>query len=448
MHTSQHLPKSSSVLTLLLAAALAACSTLQEPTIRIEDRSNDVVAALGENAAVGTKATACGATLCSGAQATPITAEEVERFFVRYMANGRSNVEMQYLLSNSKSEAYASGEYRDNGVHMSTVSLYEVPAKIRLQTDDLKELGRRWLFIHESQHGLILPYLVPKEPPRHVPIATWVQFRLVQQTHENAADARAITRIGKIDGREGASKLAAAIIEFRDADGPGHQTQCAIRAVVAALNDHPELVAGDVDEFRFVLSTAERCATETVSLSLGENIGANGSTAIMRMPAVLETLAKINIALERVASDYETGRFPNTAASIHFGTAYSTSSPEDYHFYVGADNLIARDAALGGEGARGKKDLEEAMRAPGSPERLFAVEGVKKLGNLTVERLSDTEIVFKRFVDYFAGSSHERRARAHSIIADVIKNIDPRELLDALYTEVNRRLMFELGDPE
>jgi hypothetical protein len=47
-----------------------------------------------------------------------------------------------------------------------------------------------------------------------------------------------------------------------------------------------------------------------------------------------------------------------------------------------------------------------------------------------------------------AGTSHERRARAHNIIADVIKNIDTREPLGALYTEVNRRLMFELGYPQ
>ena len=88
------------------------------------------------------------------------------------------------------------------------------------------------------------------------------------------------------------------------------------------------------------------------------------------------------------------------------------------------------------------------MRAPGSSERFFAVEGVKKLGNLTLERLNDTEIVFKRFVDYFAGSSDDRRGRAYEIIADVIKNIDGREPIGARYTEFNRRLMFELGDPE
>ena len=398
--------------------------------------------------AFGITAIAFLAMLGAGAQAASITADEVEQFFVRYMANGKSNVEMRYLLSKSESEAYASGEYSDDGVHISTVSLYEVPAKIKLGTEYLKDLGRRWLFIHESQHGLILPYLILKEPPRHVPITAWVQFRLVQQTHENAADARAIARIWKIDGSEGARELAAAIIQFRDVDGLGQQTQCAIRAVVATLTDHPELVASDVDEFRFVLTTAERCAIVTVNMLLGESVGAASAAAIMQLPAVLETLANINTALGRVASDYEEGRFPNTAASICFGTIHGTSLLEDYHFYVVADNLITRDAVLGGEGARGKKDLEEAMRAPGTPERFFAVESVKKLGNLTRERLSDTEIVFKRFVDYFAGSSDERRGRAYGIIADVIKNIDQRELLDALYTEVNRRLMFELGDPE
>lgn len=78
----------------------------------------------------------------------------------------------------------------------------------------------------------------------------------------------------------------------------------------------------------------------------------------------------------------------------------------------------------------------------------YAVEGVKKIGNATLDKLRDTEIVLKRLVDVFAGPSHERRERAYSIIADVIKNIDSREQIGALYTEANRRLMFELGYPQ
>ena len=199
----------------------------------------------------------------AGALAAPITATEVERFFARYMANGRSNVEMQYRLSGF--DAHASGEHRDDLVHMSTISLYEVPAKIKLETEHLKELGKRWVFIHESQHALVLPHLNPKEPSLHAPIDAWVAFRLVQQTHENAADARAIARIWKIDGSQGARELASAVIQFRDGDGPGHQTQCAVKAMVATLDDHPEIVASDIAEFRFVLDIAKHCAVVTAN---------------------------------------------------------------------------------------------------------------------------------------------------------------------------------------
>ncbi|HBY60582.1 MAG TPA: hypothetical protein DEH78_12225 [Solibacterales bacterium] len=384
--------------------------------------------------------------LGAGAQESSITADEVEQFFVRYMANGRSNVEMQYRLSGSGE--YASGEYTDDRVYMSTISLYEVPAKIRLETEYLRELGKRWVFIHESQHALVLPHLNPKEPSVHAPIDAWVAFRLVQQTHENAADARAIARIWKIDGSEGARELASAIINFRDVDRPGHQTQCAVRAMVATLNDRPELVASDVDEFRFVLDTAEHCAIVTENRLLTESVGAASASAVMQRPAILEALENIQTGLSRVARDYESARFENTAATIRFGTIHSKSSPRDYHFYVGAGNVITRDPVLGGEGARGKVELEEAMRVPGSPERFFAIEGVKNIGNLTRDRLSDSEIVFKRFVEVFAGTSHERRARAYDIVADVIRNIDVREDLEALYTEVNRRLLFELGYPQ
>lgn len=72
-------------------------------------------------------------TIGAGALASPITADEVEQFFVRYMANGRSNVEMQYRLL--ESDAYASGLHSDDRMHMSTIVLYEVPAKIKLETD-------------------------------------------------------------------------------------------------------------------------------------------------------------------------------------------------------------------------------------------------------------------------------------------------------------------------
>ena len=214
------------------------------------------------------------------------------------------------------------------------------------------------------------------------------------------------------------------------------------------MNDHPEFVASDVQEFRFVLDTAEHCAIVTANRLLTESVGAASASAVMQLPAVLKTLENIHTALGRVASDYEAGRFDNKAATIRFGTIHSKSSPRDYHFYVGAGNVITRDTVLGGEGARGKEELEEAMRVSDSPERFFAIEGVKKIGNLTRDKLSDAEIVFKRFVDVFAGASQERRVRAYDIIADVIKNIDRREHLGALYTEVNRRLLFELGFPQ
>ena len=382
----------------------------------------------------------------AGALAAPITATEVEQFFARYMANGRSNVEMQYRLSGI--DAHASGEHRDDLVHMSSVSLYEVPAKIKLETEYLKELGKRWVFIHESQHALVLPHLNPKEPSLHAPIDAWVAFRLVQQTHENAADARAIARIWKIDGSQGARELASAVIQFRDGDGPGHQTQCAVKAMVATLDEHPEIVASDIAEFRFVLDIAKHCAVVTANRLLAENVGAASASAITQMPAFLQAVENIQTALGRVASDYESGRFKNTAATIRFSAIPSQSSPRDYHFYVGADNAITRDTVIGGEGARGKEELEEALRDRSNPERFFAVEGVKKLGNITRDKLSDTEIVFKRFVDVFAGTSLERRGRAYEIIADVIKNIDRRETLGSLYTEANRRLMFELGYPQ
>ena len=369
----------------------------------------------------------------------------MEQYFVRYMANGRSHVEMQYRLSNA--DAYASGERNDDRVHMSSISLDEVPAKFKLDVENKDELGKRWLFIHESQHALLLPHLKPQEPSLHAPMAAWVQFRLVQQTHENAADARAIARIWKIDGSDGARALAAAVIQFRNGDGPGHQTQCAVRQTVAALAEHPESVASDADEMRFVLDTAQRCAVETANRLLAADLGAASASAVMQMPSVLDTIQTIRTALDRVALDYASGRFENTAATIRFGTIHGKSSPQDYHFYVGTGRVIQRDTVLGGEGARGKQELEQAMRAPGSPERRLAVEGVKKIGNVTRDKLSDTEAVFKRFVNVFAGPSDERRARAYDIIAHVIEDIDTREGLGALYTEANRRLMFELGYP-
>ncbi len=390
-------------------------------------------------------ALALSASLGAGALASPITPIEVEEFFVRYMANGRSNVEMQYTLA--ESDAHASGEHNDDRVHMSTVSLYEVPPKMKLESELLKELAKRWVFIHESEHALILPYLSPRKPRDDAHIGVWTQFRLIQQTHENAADARAIARIWKKDGSAGARALADAVIAFRDGDGAGHQTQCAIREIIATLGERPELVASDADEFRYVLDVAERCAQETASRLLANSVGAEAARAIMQIPAVIQTIANIHTALARVVSDYESGRFQNNAATIRFASTDGKSTVRDYHFYVHADGAITRDTVLGGEGARGKQELLEAMSAPSSPERFFAIEGVKKIGEVTRDKLKDTEIVFTRFVNTFAGTSPERRARAFGIIANVIVSIDGRHPIGALYTEVNRRLMFELGYP-
>ncbi len=384
-------------------------------------------------------------SLSVGALASPITPAEVEQFFVRYMANGRSNVEMQYSLM--ESDASASGEHNDDHVHMSTISLYEVPAQMKLETEFLKELAKRWVFIHESEHALILPYLNPREPAADAHISVWMQFRLIQQTNENAADARAIARIWKKDGSEDARALAEAIIQFRDGDGPAHQTQCAIKETIATLSEHPERVATDVGEFRFVLDTAKRCAVETAGRLLANNVGEERAKTIMELPGVQETIANMHTALDRVATDYVSGRFVNDSATIRFAKEPAKSTPRDYHFYVSKDNVITRDTVLGGEGARGKVELMEAMSAPGTPERFFAIEGVKKIGNITRDKLNDTEIVFTRFVNTFAGTSAPRRARAFGIIADVIVTIDRRQPLGALYTEVNRRLMFELGYP-
>lgn len=385
------------------------------------------------------------AMLGVGALASPITPSEVEQYFARYMANGKSNVEMQYSLA--ESDAGASGEPTDNHVHISMVSLYEVPDKIKLETEALREIAKRWVFIHESEHALILPHLNPREPSTKAPIGQWVQFRLVQQVHENAADARAIIRIWKKDGSEIARALAEAIIPFRDGDGPAHQTQCAIRETIAMLAEHPERVASDADEFRFVLDLAQTCALTTSSRLLADNVGKERAAALLQSPEVLRTLADIRAALARVAVDYVSGRFLNNAATIRFAKVEDKTSARDYHFYVGADNVLTRDAVFGGEGARGKQELLKAISSPGTPEKYFAIMAVQKVKSVTLDKLSDTEIVFTRFVNAFAGDSAERRARAFGIIALAIIDVDSREPLSAVYTEVNRRLMFELGYP-
>ena len=217
--------------------------------------------------------------------------------------------------------------------------------------------------------------------------------------------------------------------------------------MIATLGERPELVASDTDEFRYVFDVAVRCARETSNRLLANNVGAERASAIMQLPAVVQTIANIHTALAQVASDYVSGRFPNNAATIRFATTNGKPSSRDYHFYLNADNAITRDTTLGGEGARGKQELLEAMSAPSTPERFFAIEGVKKIGDVTRDKLKDTEIVFTRFVNTFAGSSPERRARAFGIIANVIVTIDARQPLGALYTEVNRRLMFDLGYP-
>jgi hypothetical protein len=381
----------------------------------------------------------------SVALASPITPTEVEQYFTRYMANGRSNVEMQYTLS--ESDAFAGGEHTDDRVHMSTISLYEVPEKIVLDGEFLRELGKRWVFIHESQHALILPHLNPRHPGRDASIGVWAQFRLIQQTHENAADARAIIRIWKMDGSEAARALAEAIIPFRDGDGAAHQTQCAIKETIATLSEHYERVASDIDEFQFTLDTAEKCAHETAGRLLAGNVGATRATEIMQSSAVMQTIANIHTALVSIAKDYASGRFQNNAATIRFAKENGKTSARDYHFYVDTSNAITREAVVGGEGARGKQELMQAMSAPSTPERFLAIEAAKKLGVATKDKLNDTEILFTRFVNAFAGASAERRARAFGIIARVIVETDRREQLGALYTEVNRRLMFDLGYP-
>ena len=112
---------------------------------------------------------------------------------------------------------------------------------------------------------------------------------------------------------------------------------------------------------------------------------------------------------------------------------------------IRSPQVIARQAAL--SVTMSLIALTEAMSAPATPERFFAIEAVKRVGTITLDKLSDTEIVFTRFVKAFAGESPERRARAFGIMASVIATIDRREPLGALYSEVNRRLMFDLGFP-
>jgi hypothetical protein len=387
------------------------------------------------------------AVTVAGANASPITPAEVEQFFARYMATGRSNVEMQYNLTVAMGTAES--RRNDSHVYMGMVWMQEFPSTLKLENDFMRELARRWFFIHESEHALILPHLDPIEPSENAPIEVWTQFRLMQQVHENAADALALIKMWKKDGKDAALPIANAIIPFRTQyGGVTHQTQCALERAVATLGEQPERITSDNDVLLYAFEIAERCAYETALRLLTDNVGDKRAMAIMQSPEVVQTIAQIHLGLALVRKDNASGRFANNAGTTRFANEYGKSSPRDYHFYVGTDNTITRDAVLGAEGARGKVALTTAMSATTTEVQVLAVAAVKKVRVVSLDRLSDTEKLFVRFVNVFAGNSTERRMRAFAIIESVITEIDPREPLGALYTEVNRRLMFDLGYPE
>ena len=135
----------------------------------------------------------------------------------------------------------------------------------------------------------------------------------------------------------------------------------------------------------------------------------------------------------------------NNAGTIRFSAVPDSSTPKDYHFYIGDNGVITKDPSFGAEGAREKQEMIALMRSDGTPEQYFASATVGKLGKVTKDQLRDTIVVFERFVKIFAGNSPERRARAYGIMAMTIIGINPGASLGEVYTEMNRNMMFQLG---
>jgi hypothetical protein len=380
-----------------------------------------------------------------GSFARTITPEEVEAYFVRYSGIGKSDVEL--TISVVIQDEFAFVSQSDDGVYRSFVSLNGIPPAFKIPNERIEELALRWVYIHETTHGFVVPYLNPAFPSRNDSFDTWAAFGFQALANESAADARVIIELWRKDGAAVAEEFARHLIAFRD-QAPGdtvHQTQQAINDALTALRQDPQRQLTDHEAFRMALDIGMLSAIATGRHLVEKYEGTEKAKEILDSSVVRNAINEIRVAFDRAVSANANGRFLNNAVTIRFSEGPNMSTEKDYHVYVDRRGVITREPVYGAEGAREKREIIELMISPSGPVEFFAGETVKRLGRITKDQYRDTVIVYDRFLRTFAGNDPVKRARAFGIMATTIATIDRRVPLGAAYSEVNRRLMFELG---
>lgn len=372
-----------------------------------------------------------------------ITPQNIEEYFARYASAGRSNVEIHF--STKGGDDTTTITKGDDGTFSAFISFYEVP----IATDDpeLSEMLKRWVFIHEHSHALVAPYIdLPPTAPKQS--AEWTAFMLVKLAGESSADARVIIEMWRKDGEERARRLAKTLVEFRSTRSVlSHRTEEAMKKTLTVLEaGHPDL-ATDEGAFNLSLSIGKESAIATIRNIYRQHLTQERVDELVNSPQVSDATRLIESGFAKAEDAFSRGKFTNRAGTMRFAREENVSTAEDYHFFLGENGTIMREAVYGAEGARGKREMEELMRSDGTPLQFFAVETVKKLHRITKDQLGDTIIVYTRFAKLF-GNSPERLAKTYGVMAMTIAKADPRMGLGEIYTEVNRNLMFEVGYPK
>lgn len=364
----------------------------------------------------------------------PDTPGELATIYARYLASGRSDVEIH--LSSAGRVASARLRARGDGSHSCHVSGLQ-RAGLPPSGDD-GQLSLTGLLVHEATHCLVGPHIGGLRSHSDDP-ASAAADSLILLCAESISDARAVIEVFRRDGVAAAQVLVSRLLPQRlAAQDAGHATAPALNAALAFAVQRPAALADPAHAFAAALEIGHHSALQGVR----DSLATQGQSDLLSAPAFTSANAALEVALRAAQRAFESGRHANDAITVR--RSNDRTSADDRHVFIGKGGSLRSVPVVSAEGAHSLTALQGQL-APGQPpEQQLAAQWLLRDGRLEPETLAHTHAVFVRFIRSVGGASEVRQATVLRLLGGMIlggrPGGQPGEPLSALLDNAAERL--------
>ncbi|MDP1534675.1 MAG: hypothetical protein Q8L92_13965 [Rubrivivax sp.] len=367
----------------------------------------------------------CTAVSAAPASTAPALPESLPHLYARYLAQGRSDVEIH--LSAAGAHASARTRAMADGSHSCHVSGLRLAGQGPAGDNGRLQLAA--LLVHEVTHCLVAPHVPALHSAAADGLALLNADRLLLLSAESISDARAVIEVFRHDGGAAAQALVALMLPQRLSPSSfGHSTALALRAALTLTQTQPQTLQTPAMAFAMALQIGRDSALQTLS----DKLLAEGRHDLLSHSHFTQVVAALDSALLQARRAFDNGRFANNAFTLRVSN--DRASAADQHVFIDAGGGLRRIAALSAEGAHSLPALQALLAASPAPEHQLASQWLQCQGRLDTHSLAHLSPIMGRFLRAVSDGSFAQRERATQVLGSMISqgrcSADVSSLLD------------------